>query len=133
MRVFLITLSLVMMLAACKKDDSQNTDCNGCDLIGTYNGVFHQTAGCYGCMPYLDSVFSGSFIVDTITADSIVFKRSYDNYERIFAYNDTGFYSRWGCCTVSESFTFAQPDSLKYFYNNGGSGGYFREEFYGKR
>ncbi len=132
MRPIPVIVFSVLLLQACKKE-TQQTTCDACYLRGTYMGSFHQVAGCYGCMPYLDSIFTGSFIVDTLHNDSIVIKRVYDNYEWKFEYNDSAQFSRWGCCTVGESFEFKSPDSLRFYYNNGGSGGYFREEFFGKK
>jgi len=98
-RIFVIGL-LIAAMQSCKKEEPENTRCNACDLRGTYSGMFHQTAGCYGCTPYLDSIFAGNFTADTIHGDSIIIIRAYDNYEWKFAYNDTGNYSRWGCFTV---------------------------------
>ena len=132
MKSAFVFIAMILLAQACKKDSSHTT-CKACNAIGNYAGIFHQTAGCYACVPYLDSTFTGNFVVDTLHFDSIIITRSYDNYQWRFSYNDTGSYSRWACCTVGESFTFVQPDSLIYYYNNGGSGGYFREEFSGKR
>lgn len=133
MRAILFSLICCTLFQACKKDSTSNTNCNACNIIGTYSGSFHQTAGCYACIPYLDSTFSGLFTVDTLNTDSIVITRSYDNYRWIFAYADSGYYSQSGCCTVIQSFDLRKLDSLTFYYNNGGSGGYFREEFYGKK
>lgn len=131
MNKFFVLFAAIAFVTGCKKENTAT--CSGCHLIGTYAGAFRQTAGCYACTPYLDSVFTGNFTVDTLHNDSIVITRSYDNYQWRFAYTDSSVYSRWACCTVGESFTWTQTDSLIYFYNNGGSGGYFREEFAGKR
>lgn len=131
LKIFFASFIGIVFFAGCKKEHT--TNCTGCHLIGTYPGTFRQTAGCYACSPYLDSMFAGSFLVDTLHTDSIIITRSYDNYQWRFSFADSSVYSRWACCTVGESFTFTSTDSLKYFYNNGGSGGYFREEFTGKR
>ncbi len=131
MRKAIAAILTITLITSCKKDIKQ-TPCEACSLIGTYLGTFHDVGGCYGCIPYTDTTFTGSFTVDTLHNDSIIVTRNFDSYERRFAYNDTS-YSRNICCVVSESFTFKQGDSLIYFYNNGGSGGCFREEFWGKK
>jgi hypothetical protein len=127
----LMTITLFLVYG-CKKDVI-SVNCERCKWVGTYSGTFHDVAGCYGCVPYIDSTYNGNFVVDTLSNDSIIIIRTYDNYEWRFAYTDTGKYSRWGCCTVGESFEFILPDTLTYFYNNGGSGGYFRQEFTGNK
>ncbi len=114
---------------SCKKDVNNPDD----KWVGTYLGNFHQVAGCYGCVPYLDSIFTGLFYVQMLQTDTIEIKRLYDSYVWHFAVNDSNEYSRWGCCTVGESFSFHEPDSLIFYYSNGGSGGYFRETFEGKK
>lgn len=133
-KLFLLISLFVISLTACKKQTTTDSIvCERCKVIGIYTGTFHDVAGCYGCVPYLDTTYSGNFVVDTIPLDSIKITRSYDSYEWRFAYNDTGKYSRWACCTVGESVEFNWPDSLIYFYNNGGGGGYLRKEFFGKK
>lgn len=129
----LIALAVSVTIYSCKKENTQQVQCTHCHLAGTYNGSFNQEAACYTCVPYLDTVFTGSFTVDTLAGDSILITRLYDNYSWRFAANDSNEYSRGGCCTVTESFEFKQPDSLRFYYNNGGSGGYFREMFEGKK
>ena len=130
---FFTIFILLFFLNSCKKENSQSVACLGCNYTGAYQGNFHSVAACYGCPPYLDTMFSGLFSVDTIGVDSIVINRDYDSYSWRWAVNDSGEYSRWGCCTVGESFAFRQPDTLTYFYNNGGSGGYFNQTFAGKK
>ncbi len=133
-KIFLLVSLFALGITACKKQlTTDSVVCERCKVIGVYSGTFHDVAGCYSCIPYLDTTYSGNFVVDTLPFDSIKITRNYDNYVWRFAYNDTGKYSRWGCCTVGESLEFKLPDSLTYFYNNGGSGGYFREEFKGKK
>ena len=133
-KIFLIVSSLVFSVTACKKQSTPDTTvCERCKVIGIYTGIFHDVAGCYTCIPTTDTTYSGSFLVDTLPADSLKITRNYDNYEWRLAYNDTGKYNRSGCCTVTESLAFKLPDSLAYYYNNGGGGGYYRQEFAGKK
>lgn len=114
---------------SCKKDKNSIAS----KWEGTYSGNFHQVAGCYTCVPYLDSTFAGLFSVRLLQTDSIAITRLYDNYSWHFVVNDSNEYYRWWCCTVGESFTFREPDSLIFCYNNGGGGGYMRETFEGKK
>lgn len=128
---FTIILSVLtsFVFYSCKKDKNSVTY----KWQGTYSGNFHRVAGCYACVPYLDSTFAGLFTVHLLPTDSILVTRLYDNYRWLFLANDGNEYSRWGCCTVGESFSFREPDSLIFYYNNGGSGGYMRETFEGKK
>lgn len=131
MRKAIALILTITLITSCKKDNTQSP-CEACSLIGTYLGTFHDVGGCYGCIPYTDTTFTGSFTVDTLHNDSIIITRNFDSYERRFAYNDTS-YSGSICCAIVESFTFEQGDTLRYFYSLGGSGGYSREEFWGKK
>jgi len=131
-RTSFVLIFLLFLLSACKKESGNHTTCKACALIGNYTGNFHDVAGCYGCIPYLDSTYSGSFLVDTIHQDSILITRSYDNYEWHFLYNDTAAFSQ-GQPFTGVTFTFKNGDSLFFFYNMGGSGGYFRQEFSGTK
>lgn len=133
MRAIVVFSLMITLLCSCKKDSDNQPNCNTCPVRGTYVGQFHSTAGCYGCIPYLDTIFTGTFTVDTLGLDSIRITRNYDGQQWRLLYNDTGVYERFWCCTGTEVFTFRQPDSLLFFHNNGGSGGYFRQEFNGKR
>ena len=133
MRAVPAFLFLLVTLYACNKDAAHQLNCESCPLRGTYVGQFHSTSGCYGCIPYLDTMYYGSFTVDTLGTDSIRIIRNYDGQLWTLQYNDTGTYERVWCCTGIESFTFKQPDSLLFFHNNGGSGGYFRQTFAGVR
>ncbi len=127
-----VILALLLLFAACKKDSGNNTSCNACALIGNYTGQFHDVAGCYSCIPYQDTTYLGGFTVDTIHSDSILIIRSYDNYEWYFLFSDTGIFSQ-GQMYSGMTFTFTNGDSFYFFYNNGGSGGYFRQEFAGAK
>jgi hypothetical protein len=125
---------LVLFLAvanvwSCGKEEK----CQPCTLSGVYTGVFHDVAGCYGCVPFRDTMFSGSFVVESTTHDSVRITRSHDKYEWKFAFSELGKYSVAGNIPLIEEFTFKSGDSLSYFYNRGGSGGYFRTTFEGKR
>jgi len=101
-------------------------------VIGVYNGTFHDMSGCYGCTPYIDTTYPGYFLVDTFLNDSIIILRSFDNYSWKFKYYSTGNYSR-GVQNTGVSFYFKDQDSLHFYYNYGGSGGYSNEEFFGKK
>ncbi len=131
-RLSLLFTIVLMFVYGCKKE-SVHSNCESCKWIGSYSGIFHDVAGCYGCTTYLDTIYNGSFFLDTLSNDSIQIIRSYDNYEWRFQYNDSSRYSRWGCCTVGESFELILPDTMNYYYNNGGSGGYYRQEFIGNK
>lgn len=129
MKRFLLASFLLCMISACKKE--KHDTCKGCVYEGTYTGTIHDVAACYACVPYLDTVYQGSFSVTIIPGDSIKIVRSTDQYEWTFLLNDSAMYMRYACCTVGESFKFYSTDSLNYFYNNGGGGGYFKQEFSG--
>lgn len=124
--------SFLFFINSCQKAE-QSGSCKPCSVTGVYAGTFHQTAACYGCVPYIDTIFAGTFVVDTFATDSLRVIRSFDGYEWRVAYNDSGIYYRWACCTTGESLRFSTSDSLYYFYNNGGSGGYWKIEFSGTK
>ncbi len=118
-----------MMAWSCSKEEP----CQTCSLAGVYSGVFHDIAACYGCVPFRDTVFTGSFVVTSTDHDSLKIVRSHDKYEWKFAFSSDKKYRINSNGSLWEEFTFKSADSLSYFYNLGGSGGYFRSTFEGKR
>ncbi len=129
-RMLLVMIVGVLGMGGCKKNA---TDCDACRWTGSYNGVFHRVAACYGCVPYLDSTFSGSFLVSSMGNDSVLITRVYDEYTWTFKLSDNGKYAQSGGLNSGFSFTFTETDSLYFFQNFGGGGGYFRETFQGKK
>lgn len=126
-------LFMLCLLAACKKETPVDVQCPACPLIGNYTGQFHQIGGPYGAQPPTDTVYTGVIAVDTLPGDSIAITVSVVNTITHWAYTDTGYYYRHFNLNDSESFTFSNNDSLYFFRNLGGSGGYFRTEFAGKK
>jgi len=124
-RTLILIIIIVVGFQSCRKDETWPTK----TVAGTYEGEFHAVAGCYACIPYLDSTYAGNFLVEAFDKDSIKLIRSYDKYNWTFPFSADGNYSRSACCTMGESFTFTSSDSLNYFYNMGGSGGYYRITF----
>ncbi len=118
---------MISMLFSCEKEES----CQSCKFIGQYSGTFHDVAACYGCIPFRDTMFSGTFLVQSPHGDSISILRLYDKYEWKFAVQENGLYSRGAGTPWRESFTFNSQDSLQYFSNISGGGGYFRLTFKG--
>jgi hypothetical protein len=125
----LMVLLLVSLLVSCDKD----SQCQSCEIFGKYYGDFHDVAGCYGCIPYRDTIYRGNFLVEPLTNDSIKITRSYDEYTWRFPASTSNKYQQNSGSAWGESFDFNSSDSLAYFYNRGGSGGYFRITFEGKK
>ena len=132
-KFFAVIFLLAFIVFGCKKQSSSINECNGCKLIGIYTGMFHDEAGCYACVPYLDTTYNGFFSVDTIGGDSLFIIRSYDSYSWRYSMNDSNYYTRHFNLNGMEDFEFISTDSIKYYLNNGGSGGYFRQTFSGKK
>ncbi len=126
---YLIALAVCVQIAACAKQ--QTEICKPCTYAGRYEGTYHNLAGCYSCVPTTDTTFGGIFFVDTLAGDSLQFINESSGQEWRFAYNDSGAYKLSGCCTYIVELEFKAPDSLIFYYNNGGSGGYFRQQFWG--
>lgn len=72
-------------------------------------------------------------MVSTFDDDSIRIVRSHDLYEWKFAFSASDKYSINSSGPKAEDFTFSTGDSLSYFSYLGGSGGYFKTTFEGKR
>ncbi len=124
-------LLIFATITSCTKDESK---CNkNCKWEGQYKGTFHDVAACFGCIPFRDTTFTGSFLIKSLEQDSILIIRSFDQYEWRLPFSENGIFSLNAGPSWGESFTFIREDSLKYYSNRSGSGGYFRTTFEGAK
>ncbi|MBS1611381.1 MAG: hypothetical protein JST49_01020 [Bacteroidetes bacterium] len=127
MRYTLITAIAMLALAACKKEAT-----NANQIAGTYNGNFHTVGSCYGCVPYTDTTYSGSFEVSiNSTGDSVTIFNPESADMITYALNDSNEY--YAGTTSYISAKFIAPDSLYYRRHFAGSGGYSTTTFEGRR
>ena len=123
--ICIVVLILLSIISCTKESPIQSHK-----YEGRYLGTFHDVAACFGCVPSRDTMYSGSFEVTYIQDDSINISRSHDNYQWKFALSSDSVYTLSGY-KWAEIFTFKSNNTLHYYYNRSGSGGYFNTTFEG--